>query len=721
MVPNTKKEAPLRGTTMKTICNRLATAFTLAILAIPLLSFALERDSTFYVQYCRAWTSTPTRNDGCIVNTDIQLTSNSVVEIELEVTDSTATTYIFSAGTLYQLASTGTQWQFHYGGNNAAHTAKGGEIVANKRYVVRTSPEGIFVDGTLVAARTLESFTPTSPLTLFSQATSNWNRGHLRFFWMKIYEPDDNGDLQLEHELRPCIIVGAKMGIYDEIGGGVWANGQDNYRALGGPLVVPAPNGVGNVVALTNALTAITRLNSYALECRVLLEPGTYDLAGHAYNAATHLYFRKATSGPANLYLAGMGDSPSDVVLRGGGEADGRRVINISSLTISNLTVTGGYLTSSSYGGGIVTTSAGVGNVIDCIVTNNYAAGANGNGGGGIWGAKLVRNCLIAGNKSNYGGGLRSCATIEDCVISNNVATGYGGGVSGGHAYRCLFVDNKGNYNGGGKTEGSATDCVFLRNACGTVKNYGFGGGLNSAVATNCVFVGNSDSRCEGVYGSAASGSTLVGCTITNSLARRFIFNNSKLIRCRVSNVGSSYNSSIQTFRVFGRYDGSVIYTNVNTLVENVTISNAADRMASASAFVNCTIRNSKGKTNGPLNSDCTAVNTIISGCTPYDVTASTAPTMVNCLYQTSSGTFAEGRLVNCVQGNPRYDLESDVPGAIRRSSPAYNAGLGDAWILDLVGETDFAGNPRVKFDRIDIGAIERQSDLLPGLRLSVQ
>ena len=167
---------------MKTTRNRLATAFTLAMLATPLLTFALERDSTFYVQYCRVWTSTPTRNDGAIVVTDIELTSNSVVEVELEVTDTTAATYIFSAGTLYQFASTGTQWQFHYGGNNAAHTAKGGEVVANKRYVVRTSPEGIYADGMLVAARTRENFTPTSPLTLFSQATSNWNRGHLRFF-----------------------------------------------------------------------------------------------------------------------------------------------------------------------------------------------------------------------------------------------------------------------------------------------------------------------------------------------------------------------------------------------------------------------------------------------------------------------------------------------------------------------------------------------------------
>ena len=707
---------------MKTTCNRLATAFTLAMLATPLLTFALERETSFYVQYCRAWTTTSPRNDGCVVDTDIQLSSNSVVEIELEVTDTTAATYIFSAGTLYQLASTGTQWQFHYGGNNAAHTAKGGEIVANKRYVVRTSPDGIFVDSTLVAARTLESFTPTSTLTLFSQATSNWNRGHLRFFWMKIYEPADNGDLQLEHELRPCIIVGAKMGIYDEIGGGVWANGGNEYRALGGPLVVPAPNGVGSIEGLTNALLAAKRLPNVAHETRVLLEPGTYNLAGVAMNSTSHLYFvGKTADTPAGLHLAGMGDTPADTVLLGGGQTDGRRVIQINSLSISNLTVTGGYLSASENGGGIHTT-ANAGSVINCIVSNNYAKGSNGNGGGGIYGAKLVRNCLVAGNTSANGGGLRSCTTVEDCIVTNNSA-GDGAGINGCNSFRCYVADNVAKYHAGGQKGGTATDCVFVGNTAHVGGNYGNGGGLYSAIATNCVFVGNKDNGNAGCYGTAASDCTLVGCVSSNSVARRSLFNCSRLIRCHVSNVGAARKDSTYSFHVFGRSSGSAIYTNVNSVVENVVMSNAADRVAVASTFVNCTIRNSKGIATGygPLNSDCTAVNTIVSGCTPYDVTASTAPMMTNCLYQTASGTFAEGLLVDCIQANPRYDLESDVPGTIRRSSPAYNAGLGDAWILNLVGETDFAGNPRVKFGRIDIGAIERQSDKLYGLRLSVQ
>ena len=697
------------------------------MLAAPFTALALERETSFYVQYCRAWTSTPTRNDGCFVNTDIELTSNSVVEIELEVTDTSATTWMFSAGPSYQLGTAvGTQWQFNYGGSSGAYVAKGGEVVANRRYVVRTAPDGLYVDGQLVASRTKVNFTPPNPLRLFSQATSNWNRGHLRFFWMKIYEPDNNGDLQLEHELRPCMIVDGRMGIYDELGDGIWANGQ-TYRELGGPLVVPALNGVGSIEGLTNALLAVKRLPKVAMETCVKLEPGTYDLAGAAMNSASHLVFiGKSLDYPTGLHLAGMGSGPSETILLGGGEADGLRVIDIDDLTISNLTVTGGYLASANDGGGIYAHvpgygAVGVGTVIDCIVSNNYARGSNGNGGGGVYGAKLVRNCLVDGNRSANGGGLRSCTTIEDCIVTNNKGS-EGAGINGGNSYRCYVAGNVATYNGGGQKSGTATDCVFTRNSARVGGNYGNGCGLYSAIATNCVFVGNDDRRSTGCYGSAAGSSTLVGCTITNSLGRRSIFDSCRLRRCHVAEVGARANDGTYSFRVFGRNSGSAIYTNVNCVVENVSLSNAADRVAVASTFVNCTIRNSKGKTNGPLNSDCTAVNTIISGCAPYDVTAATAPAMVNCLYGTSSGEFAEGRLTDCIKASPKFEPDGDLPHlTIRRASPAYNAGLEEDWLLDLVGDTDFAGNPRRLFGRIDIGALERQSDKLPGLRLSVQ
>ncbi len=693
------------------------------LLAAPALTFALERDTTFYVQYCRAWTSTGTRNDGARVVTDIMLTSNSVVEVELEVTDTSASVYLFSAGTSYQLSSTGSQWRFNYGGNSATYTANGGEVVKNRRYVVKTSPQGIHVDGELVASRTPLNFTPPNALTLFSQATSNWNRGHLRFFWMKIFEPDGNGELQLVHELRPCMIVGGVMGIYDELSDGVWANSgttypnsTTEYNPLGGPLVVPAPNGVGDTVALTNALAAVTRLGANSPESRVLLEPGVYDLAGHYRTTTTHLSLSGSARG---LHLAGLGDTPADTILLGEGDAGGRRVIHINSLSISNLTVTGGYLTAADNGGGICAT-AGSGSVIDCIVSNNYAKGSNGNGGGGIYGAKLVRNCVVAGNRSANGGGLRSCTTVEDCIVTNNTA-GDGAGINGCHSYRCYVANNVATYHAGGQKSSTATDCIFVGNSAHVGGNYGNGSGLHSVIATNCVFFGNNDRGSVGSYGTAAASSTLVGCTITNSLGRRSIFDACRLVRCHVADVGARANDGTYSFRVFGRNSGSAIYTNVNCVVENVTLSNAADRVAVASTFVNCTIRNSKGKTNGPLNSDCTAVNTIISGCAPYDVTAATAPIMKNCLYETSSGEFAEGRLTDCIQGKPRYDLSSPVSGYIRHSSPAFNAGFEDDTILALVGDTDLSGRPRRLFGRLDIGAFERQDEIFPGLILGVR
>ena len=716
---------------MKTTCNRLATAFTLAMLATLATTPLRAAVKDIYVECA---TSRGDLNSGCVVPTDISITSESVIETEVQIraiTGSYHSTLFCARGAsatdrayvvTYNVAN---GWTFAYG-----NTSKSSGVLAEagKRYIVRATPDGLYVDGVRIIEMTPATFASPGKLCLFCPYTykestdtytySTSSRAQANFWSFKVYGPDGNGGLTLEHELKPCQCIDGMIGLYDEQTGNAWCN-TSTSSCVGAFFNVPSSGGVGDTVALTNALDRIkaARGSGYyngVFECR--LAPGVYDLTGTYMATASHL-----TVSAVSCKIYGTGQGPADTVLLGEGDAGTRRILylannNAGENSVSNLTVTGGYYTSG-YGGGIVTSEAGKGSVFNCIITNNYAKGGNGNGGGGVWGARLVRNCLVANNRANFGGGLRSCSQVEDCIVTNNYASSYGGGISGGKTIRCLIADNRAQNHGGGKTEGVAIDCIFTGNVARYGGNVGFGGGLHSAVATNCLFVGNSDNG--GAYGSAASGSTLVGCIITNSVGRYSIFDRSSLVRSHVSDVGASANTT--GFRVFGRYSGSVIYTNVNSIVENVKLPYAGQRVAAASTFVNCTIRNTEGNTYGPLNSDCTAVNTIISGCTPYDVTASTAPIMTNCLYQTASGTFAEGRLVDCVQGNPRYDLESDVPGAIRRSSPAYNAGLGDAWILDLVGETDFAGNPRVKFDRIDIGAIERQSDLLPGLRLSVQ
>lgn len=55
--------------------------------------------------------------------------------------------------------------------------------------------------------------------------------------------------------------------------------------------IIEAPNGVGNVVALTNAIAKINTGNNTGT--RLLLKPGVYDLSGIKSSVSTnvHLYF----------------------------------------------------------------------------------------------------------------------------------------------------------------------------------------------------------------------------------------------------------------------------------------------------------------------------------------------------------------------------------------------------------------------------------------------
>ena len=86
---------------------------------------------------------------------------------------------------------------------------------------------------------------------------------------------------------------------------------------------IEAPNGVGDVMALTNAVDRINKLDGMAAKngSKVWLEPGLYDLRGTYMRSNSHLYMEWH-----NCWLAGKGDGPGDVVLLGGGETEKRRV-----------------------------------------------------------------------------------------------------------------------------------------------------------------------------------------------------------------------------------------------------------------------------------------------------------------------------------------------------------------------------------------------------------
>ena len=553
-------------------------------------------------------------------------------------------------------------------------------------------------------------------------------------------------------------------------------------RASEGAAGIVSAFNVNKSAAYTIGTTSVAYYSSYF---NVALEPGVYDVSGQAAETASHLKMDYAKGGS----LIGLGDGPEDVVLLGGGEDSSRRVLNLGAFTVTNLTVTGGNLTSSADGGGITTGSAGQGAVLGCIVSNNYAKGSNGNGGGGVWGAKSVLGCLIADNRSTNGGGLRSCTEIRDCIISNNVATSAGGGSSSGSAWSCVYVGNQttgsgggasgatllqdcafirneagngggagecttisnclfscnsastyggGSYKatscrnctfegnsvvryGGGAYSGTYIDCTFVTNSCGGA-NYGSGGGVGSAACRNCTFVGNHDTKSTAYYGATAADSTLVSCTVTNSYGVWGLFADTVMSNCVVRNCGKAAGTSSE-FNLCGGFQNSTARKFVvNTVFDGCFGSGTKDRLAKNRNFVNCTIRDWTGAAQGkgPLAETDTAVNTLIVGSTPYDVTADSTAAMTNCLYETASGELAAESAVDCVQASPRWvkDGAGVLACDIRAASKAFNAGRWNDEIAALVGETDCAGRPRVMFGRIDIGALECQDDTLPGLML---
>ena len=285
---------------------------------------------------------------------------------------------------------------------------------------------------------------------------------------------------------------------------------------------IPAPGGVGNVTALTNALAHISSYRN------VLLKPGVYDLKDVEMESGSHLSLRAGGHG-----IIGLGDGPEDTVLLGGGSAAGCRILTLTGSSassiacVSNLTLTGGYTTKDGgafYGNNFA-------HALDCVISNNYATGTWQAGGGAIR-MGFARRCYFADNRTDgangHHGGAMWCndATYQgavDCVFTNNYGC-EGGGLRGSAIVRgCTFVGNAASRTastgkGGGVCRASVYDCKFIENS-----GYAGGGLAMSAVVSNCVFVGNSARTGYTESGGGAlwyeGGGTIIDCAFTNNTA----------------------------------------------------------------------------------------------------------------------------------------------------------------------------------------------------------
>ncbi|MGB2809530.1 MAG: LamG-like jellyroll fold domain-containing protein [Sedimentisphaerales bacterium] len=144
--------------------------------------------------------------------------------------------------------------------------------------------------------------------------------------------------------------------------------------------------------------------------------------------------------------------------------------------------------------------------ISNCLITNNYACTAFGDGGGicCIMSNPKITNCRIENNNAHSGdGGGIYCSgnpEITNCVFNGNIAKGvYGGGaymIRGNPVFvNCAFIRNFALERGGGvANQASSTfiNCLFEGNSSNCA-----GGGISNlynceAILKNCTFAGNS-------------------------------------------------------------------------------------------------------------------------------------------------------------------------------------------------------------------------------------
>ena len=515
---------------------------------------------------------------------------------------------------------------------------------------------------------------------------------------------------------------------------------------------------VDNVVALTNALTELSALDSNGKTgARVWLQPGIYNLSGVYMSATHHLDIPSCSGG----LVAGLGEGPEDTILLGGGEAEAHGVVkmgggsNWSFNTISNLTVTGG--DTSSAGGGI--SGASSLEYRNLIVSNNVARTSNNGSGGGGCSLGRAFGCLFANNRTTqrWGGGFvvsgRSNRNENEgqgawnCVFVGNFAAQNGGGLAidgGGQCHDCCFTNNTASSGGGGVYVQQVDYATFngtpLKSkiiGCSFAGNRGKGAGFLAAslvFVSNCVFAANSGS-------STAVLGDIKDSKFESNTNTEGIVCNSSMERCMVKDnvVPNRYATGIDYCE-----DGAAIRTNVNCLIVLNGFASEYGKILYRKACVNCTVLDNympSGGNFGHLSRQCIFWNCVLSGnrigTTTYRDVRTTASgvavavAMTNCVFSTSDisagetaadGTVSHEGVSNCrkiAAANLKFVDASNGDYTPTTRSPLYGTGCADDWILSLVGDKDLAGNQRMFGGGLDIGAYEGQLNK-PGAMLIV-
>jgi predicted outer membrane repeat protein len=415
---------------------------------------------------------------------------------------------------------------------------------------------------------------------------------------------------------------------------------------------------------------------------------------------------------------------------------------NASSPTIRNCTFQGNY--AESEGAGFYTTPGTVyvtmeSEIRACTFVQNRSKFS---GGAIFLGSFVAGNyhpviaqCEFTGNQAYRRGGAISFigdnAQLDTCTFRNNQVTvvsgdgstlpGSGGGVnmvaSKADFRRCMFIGNSATGNPTGAFEGGGGGAVYMSTNEPQTDTFG----QSQPTFTGC-----------GFYGNTAQGNTMAWGGAAVHL------NDGGRLSVTYVNCVFAGNSA--------QHDGGAVanFTRV--------IGEPGFTPALQTAFTNCTFsNNSAGRfgggvyNDGYLSSGVEVLNTQIENSILHGNTAVTnGPQVYNdgtvctvsySLVQGSGGSGGGWNATvgtdggNNIASSPNFvnaadpDGADNIPGTnddglrVQMSSPAINGG--NSGVANLIGvTTDFAGDARFLGSRVDMGAYERTSFIIPNLKI---
>ena len=463
-----------------------------------------------------------------------------------------------------------------------------------------------------------------------------------------------------------------------------------------------AQNGVADTITFDPSLAAKTILLAAPLELSGVPSSGTATITIDA--SALSGGITVSGSSQVNVFLIDQGVNAflNSLTITNGfvTSSSGGGIDNNGTLTLQNCDITGNSAMNFN-GGGIE--NAGTLNAQNCDIINNSAQDAN---GGGIdnTGTLTLQNCTITGNSALNGDGgaisdgssaANTTLSLQNCTISGNTAmNGDGGAITN----FCTITRSGINFVLEFNAILTVQNCNFTNNSA----QDGNGGGIYSSgvvTVTGSTFNSNSaDLGGGGIYNSAGivgqSGlATFIDSTLSGNLAP--LGNGGGIYNDLVLHLAAETKLINSTVSGNSAQDGGGIYN--SDLVEGVILQNTIVAGNNATVGLGSDLDDIANPGASPVNYALSSVNYSLVGNTAESGISGGSGNILDPVY------VGLGSLANYGGATQTISL---LPG-----SPAIDAG-NSGLAVDAMGNplaTDQRGQPRVVNGTVDMGAFEVQ------------